>query len=116
MAIYINVKSKLDKVIRVDTDNYDEAIQKARDEFSNLGLSADWVNKRNVSFEENKTIIPMSELLAELSSKSLDFNEEELMMLVSAFSKDDTTAKYVFEETINILKEKYHYDIQKIDI
>ena len=111
MAIYINVNSKLDKIIRVDTDNYDEAIQKARDEFGDLELSSDWIDKRNVSFEENKTIIPMAELLAELSSKSLNFSEEELMMLVSAFSKDDDTAKYVFEETMHILKEKYQYDI-----
>lgn len=116
MAMYINVNSQLNRIIKVDTNNYDEAIQKARDQFSELELTSDWVDKRDVNFEENKTIIPMAELLAEVSSKSLNFNEEKLMTLVYVFSKDDETAKYVFEETMNILKEKYHFDIEKIDI
>ena len=112
MAMYINVNSHLNRIIKVDTNNYDEAIQKARDEFSDLELSANWIDNRDVSFEENKTILPMAELLAELSSKSLNFNEEDLMMLVTAFSKDNDTAKYVYEETMNILKEKYKLDIK----
>ncbi len=116
MATYINVKTELNKIIKVDTDNYDKAIDIARKDFSELELTSDWLNKRDVSFEENKTIKQMSELLAELSSKSLNFNEEDLMTLVYAFSKDDDTAKYVYEETLNILKEKYNIDKDKINI
>lgn len=116
MSMYINVKTELNKIIKVDTDNYDEAMSVARENFSELDITSDWIDKRDVKFEENKTIVPMAELLAEVSSKSLNFNEDELMTLVYAFSNDDDTAKYVFEETMKILKEKYHFDIEKINI
>lgn len=112
MAKYIDVKVSLEKTIKVDNDNLEEALKIAENQFPDLELTSEWLNAREVTFKENLIIGLSAEKLAELYHNNFDKKDlEELLDLI--FGNTDIK-ECIYNETISILKNKYHMD--EIDI
>ena len=115
---YIRVKSSLNKIIKIDSDNIDEAIEIAKDDFSELELTSEWLNDREVTFEEEKNITKLGKELAKLYSTRSDRYEsfDDIKKFIDMVFKDPNIADYVYEETIISLKEDYNICPSNINI
>ena len=114
MAKYIDVEVSLKKIIKVDTDDVDKAMSIAQDEFPDLELTEEWLNDRDVKFKENLIITNSANKIAELFKDNYT-NEYLNDFLDVAFGKSDIR-NYVYEEILDVLKNKYNVDIVKKDI
>lgn len=106
MAKYIDVKVLLEKTIRIDNDNLQEALEIVKKQFPDLELTAEWLDSREVTFKENILINSSAEKLAELCHN--DFNIEYLKDILDMLLDEDEAKDYIYNETINILKNKYY--------
>ena len=52
MAKYIDVKIVLEKTMKIDTDNLDEALKIAEEDYPDLELTPEWLDARDVSISE----------------------------------------------------------------
>ena len=75
------------------------------------------MDARDVEFEEDKYILKLADEFANLFSKSLDdLSKEYIESFIKVAIIDGDKAQYIYEETINILKEKYNIDLDNIKI
>lgn len=114
MAKYIDVKIVLEKTMKIDNDNLQEALKIAEDEYPDLELTPEWLNARDVTLSENPIINCVAERLADLSYKKIDkenINETLDLMFGKSEIRD-----YIYDEAMEILKNKYHVDITDINI
>lgn len=72
MAKYIDVKVSLEKTIKVDNDNLEEALKIAENQFPDLELTSEWLDAREVTFKENLIIGLSAEKFAELYHNNFD--------------------------------------------
>lgn len=114
MSKYIEVNISLNKIIKVDNDNLEQAIEIAKEQFSELELTSEWLDARNVTFTENKFIEESVETLARLYHK--DFKSKDLRELIDMCFVDKDLKQYIYEETLDLLKNKYNVDINDIKI
>lgn len=104
----------LEKTIKVDTDDLDEALKIAESEYPNLELTQEWIDARDVTIKENQVIMVCAERLADLSHENFDkksIEETQDIMFGNNKVKD-----YIYDETMEILKDKYHVNITDIKI
>lgn len=115
---YIRVKSSLNKIIKIDSDNLDEAIEIAKEDFSELELTSEWLNDREVTFEEEKNITKLGKELAKLYSTRSDRYEsfDDIKKFADMVFKNPNIADYVYEEIILSLKEDYNICPSNINI
>ena len=114
MSRYINVEVSLKKTMKIDNDDLNEALEIAKDQFSELELTSEWLDARDVSFEENIFISQSANKLAELFHN--DFDMESLNDFLDIVFIDKDVRNYVYEETLSILKDKYNLDVKDIKI
>ncbi|MBQ8891305.1 MAG: hypothetical protein IJ068_00360 [Bacilli bacterium] len=114
MARYIDVEVSLKKTIKVENDNLNVAIEIAQENFPKLESTSEWLDARKITYKENVLITPSAETLAKLFYQ--DFNMEKLIEFVEITFRDDNVKKFIFDETIEILKYKYNLEINKINI
>lgn len=110
MSKYIKVKVDLNKTIKVENDNLDDAIKKAKEDFMELEMTDEWLNERIVTFEEDVIIQNSANYIAELFSKQVTdeyYKSDVLEFITIAFGNKDII-NYIFDETINILENKYN--------
>ena len=113
MSKFINVKINLNKIVKVDADSTKEAISMVENELPDLELTNEWLNSREVTIKENNVIQRTAEQIAELYSKNpKDFTEKELDKFLSLLFDGDEK-NYIYEEVIDILKNKYKFDLNK---
>lgn len=112
MAKYIDVKITLEKTMKVDNDNLEEALEIARNEYPDLELTPEWLDARNVELKENVVIRTSAERLADLYHA--EFNREDIEDTLDILFGKSEIRDYIYNETIDILKNKYH--LEKIDI
>lgn len=114
MAKYIDVKIVLEKTMKIDTDNLDEALKIAEEEYPDLELTPEWLDARDVSISENPIIEVCANRLADLSYNNFDKKliDESLDIMFG----DSEIKDYVYNEALDILKEKYHLDFSDISI
>lgn len=106
MSKYIDVKISLEKTIKIDSNSLDDALKIAKDQFSELELTSDWLNAREVTFTENKIIEMSAKKFAELYYNN--FDEKDFKELLDILFIDIDIKENIYNETINILKTKYH--------
>ena len=118
MAEIYTISSEKNKIIKIDSDNIDEAIEIAKDDFSELELTSEWLNDREVTFEEEKNITKLGKELAKLYSTRSDRYEsfDDIKKFIDMVFKDPNIADYVYEETIISLKEDYNICPSNINI
>ena len=114
IAKYIDVKIMLEKTIKVDTDDLVDALKIAKSEYPNLELTQEWLNARNVTIGENPIIDGASHYLAELCHE--DFDKESLNDILDIIYGHNEIRDYIYNETMEILKDKYHVNITDIKI
>lgn len=111
MAKYINVKVSLDKIIKVDTNNSEEAFETAKNIFSQLEKTPDWLSSREITFEEDNTIHEMAERKAESLYDNYKgeptLHDIELLVNIM-YGVDTDTSIYVYDEIVDILKIKIY--------
>ncbi len=112
MAKYIDVEIKFKKTIKVDNDDLQEALKIAEDEYPDLELTPEWLKARKIELKENMLIESCAEILAK--RYYTNFNQRNLEEEIGLIFKDADIKDYVYDETISILKNKYH--IADIDI
>ncbi len=114
MAKYIDVKIVLEKTMKIDTDNLDEALKIAEEDYPDLELTPEWLDARDVSISENPIIEVCANRLADLSYNNFDKKliDESLDIMFG----DSEIKDYVYNEALDILKEKYHLDFSDISI
>ena len=100
--------------MKIDNDDLNEALEIAKDQFSELELTSEWLDARDVSFEENIFISQSANKLAELFHN--DFDMESLNDFLDIVFIDKDVRNYVYEETLSILKDKYNLDVKDIKI
>ena len=110
MAKYIEVNVKLNKIIKVDNDNLEQALEIAKDQFQELELTSEWLDARDVTFSENQFIQKSVESIAKLFHE--DFKINDLREFVDMIISDKDTKEYIYEETLDLLKNKYNIDIK----
>jgi len=114
MAKYIDVKITLEKTMKVDNDDLSEALGIAEREYPDLELTPEWLDARDVTISENPIISSVAERLASLSYENFDKKSiDETLDLM--FGKSEIK-DYIYEEAIEILKNKYHVDFTNINI
>ncbi len=102
----------MEKTIKVDNDNLEEALEIARNEYPDLELSPEWLDARNVEIKENIFIRPSAERLADLCHE--EFNREDIEYTLDVLFGKSEIRDYVYNEMMEILKNKYH--VNTIDI
>ncbi len=114
MAKYIDVKVSLEKTIKIDNDNLDEALKIAENQFPDLELTPEWLDAREVTFSENTIINLSAEKFAELYHNN--FNEKDFKELLNLIFGNAEIKECIYNETIDILKNKYHENNLNIQI
>ena len=100
--------------MKVDSDDLNQAIDIAQRNLADLELTQEWLDAREVSFKENPIVKKASEKWAELFCD--DFDVETLNLCIDVFLNGEEIRDYVYNETLEILKNKYHVDISNIKI
>lgn len=100
--------------MKVDSDDLNQAIDIAKRDFADLELTQEWLDAREVSFKENPIVKVASEKWAELFHDN--FDDEVLEDCIDLFLGGEEIRNYVYNETLEILKNKYHVDISNIKI
>ena len=104
----------MDKIIKVDSDNELNAYEQAQEEFYGNELESEYLNSREVTFEENKFITLYAETISNrlynLYKDELGYNDvkEEIETLLGKSEFSD----FVQEETLNILNDKYNLNLK----
>lgn len=114
MAKYIDVKITLEKTMKIDNDNLDEAIEIAKSEYPDLELTPEWLDARDVTISENPIISSVAERLASLSYENFDKKSIDETLDIM-FGKSEIR-DYIYDEAMEILKNKFHIDITTINI
>ena len=117
MAKYIHVVSNLDKIIKVDVDDTNKALEIAKEQFSELELTDEWLNARSVDFEEDRFIMESAEAIAKLYSTQVvdKLDKKEIKDFIDIALIGDIK-EYVYDETIDILENKYHKEFMDIKL
>lgn len=115
---YIKIKSSISKIIKVDSDNIKEAFEKVKEDFGYLEQTDEWLNSREVSFEEEKNIEKLGKELAKLYSTRSDKYEsfDDIKKFTDMVFRDDDVSNYVYEETIKSLQEDYNIYPNNINV
>lgn len=114
MAKYIDVKITLEKTIKVDSNNLQEALQIAEDEYPDLELTPEWLDARDVTINENPIISSVAERLASLSYEN--FDKKSIDETLDIMFGNSEIKVYIYDEALEILKNKYHVDFTNINI
>jgi len=90
----------------------------AKQNFQDLELTSEWLDSREISFNEDKNFEKMGKNLAKLYSTRSDRNEsfDDIKKFTDMVFKDPNISEYVYEETIKSLKEDYNIYPNNIDI
>lgn len=109
---------RLNKVIPVEEENLEQAIEKAEEIFYDNELTAEYLDARNIRFFENHSVVRMANGVSKLIIRELgtEFSKE---ILEEHFNKkfdylDDK--ELVFNEVLKILEEDYNISFEKISI
>ena len=115
---YIKVKVNLEKTIPIENDDISKAVELAKEQFYNEELSEEWLDYRDVSFEENEIILYMANCLARslFNIYGNDITLNDVKADLDLLLKPSDEANYIFDETINVLNEKYDLGLSKIKI
>lgn len=109
---------ELDKIIPVDEEDIEIAKNKASEIFYNNELNSEYLDSRNVTFEEilsiNENAIMMAKAMFDAFGNNL--SKEEIKKYFYNLWKDSEYSSYVFDEMIKKLEEKYDYSFEKISI
>lgn len=114
MAKYIDVKIVLEKTMKIDTDDLNEAIKIAEESYPDLELTPEWLDARDVSLSENSIIGVCANRLADLSYNN--FDKKLIDETLGIIFCDSEIKDYVYNEALEILRNKYHVDINDISI
>lgn len=114
MAKYIDVKIVLEKTMKIDTDDLNEAIKIAEESYPDLELTPEWLDARDVSLSENSIIGVCANRLADLSYNN--FDKKLIDETLGIMFGDSEIKDYVYNEALEILRNKYHVDINDIII
>lgn len=117
MAKYIHVVSNVDKIIKVDVDDSKKALEIAKEQLSELELTDEWLNSRNVEFEEDRLVMESAETIAKLYSTQVvdKLDKKEIYRFIDLVFNNDVK-DYIYDETINILENKYNKEFIDIKI
>lgn len=102
----------LEKTIKVDTDDLDEALKIAESEYPNLELTQEWLDARNVTIKENSVISRSAHYLAEIHHEEFDI--ESINNVLDIIHGHNEIRDHIYNETMEILKNKYHVNITDI--
>ncbi len=104
----------LEKIMKLDTDNSEKAIEMAQDDFPYLEQTAEWLNEREVTFKENTFISRSAEKLAELYHKN--FNMKDFKELLDIAFGSTEIRNFIYDETLCILENKYGVLVKSKDV
>lgn len=109
---------ELNKIIPIDEDNIDIAKQKASDIFYENELTAEYLDARDISFEEVNSIDAEATMMAKLMFENYgtDLSKEEVKEYFYRVWKDNEYSSFVFDEMIKKLEKDYNYSFEKINI
>ncbi len=114
MAKYIDIKMTLEKTMKVNNDDLQEALKIAEDEYPMLELTPEWFDARDVTISENPIISSVAERIADLSHEN--FDKESIHETLDLIFGKSEIRDYIYDEAMEVLKNKYHVDIDDIDI
>lgn len=108
----------LNKIIPVEDDNIDNAKNKASEIFYDNELTAEYLDARNINFEEITSIDEEATMMAKLivENYGTSLTKEELNEHFYRVWKDNEYSNYVFNEMIKKLEENYNYSFENIKI
>lgn len=108
----------MDKIIPVEEDNLEKAIEKAQEIFTNNELTAEYLESRNLDFVENTSIKAYAGVIAkEIYNKYEDnWSYEDVQNYVDEMLKSNEISDYIYEESIEILNNDYSYFSKKINV
>lgn len=109
---------ELNKIIPIEEDNIDIAKQKASDIFYDNELTAEYLDARDVAFEEINSIDEEATMMAKLMVENYgtELSKEEIKEHFYSVWKDNEYSSFVFDEMIKKLEKKYNYSFEKINI
>jgi len=109
---------ELNKIIPIEEDNIDIAKQKASDIFYDNELTAEYLDARDVTFEEINSIDAEATMMAKLMVENYgtELSKEEIKEHFYRVWKDNEYSSFVFDEMIKKLEKKYNYSFEKINI
>ena len=109
---------ELNKIIPIDEDNIDIAKQKASDIFYDNELTAEYLDARDVTFEEVNSIDAEATMMAKLMFENYgtELSKEEIKEHFYRVWKDNEYSGFVFDEMIKKLEKDYNYSFEKINI
>ena len=112
MSKYIKVKINLEKTIKVDKDNIDDAIKEVEDSLSDLETTDEWLDDREVNIEEDKRIKDTAQHIAKLFSKQVgdEHYKSDVFDFINIAFINDEIVNYVYDETIYILEHEYNFN------
>ena len=113
LVLYIHTN----KIIKVDSDELDDAINKAKDTFEKLKLSGVYQNENDFIFEE-VNIEKVGKQLANMYNARVDKSAglDDVMWIVDMICDDPDLVDYIQEETIKSLEDDYNIILNDIQI
>lgn len=115
---YIQVKVNLEKIIPVEEDDLNKALEKAKEIFYEKELTSEYLNSRDVNFSEFTNIKTYSKMLADIITAKYGTNltEEQVQEhFYSAWNRDEYT-DFMYDEVLKILEKDYDMSFKKINI
>ena len=114
MARYIDISFK--KTVKIDSDNLQEAIKTAKEEFYQPETQKKLLNEVNVTFKENPIIRKQAETIARLYQKESEFSQDNLQEFLDVLFGSDEVKINIYNDILKILKTDYHYEDLNIKI
>ena len=99
----------LEKTMKIDTDDLVKAIEIAQEQLPELELTSEWLDARDISFNEDKFIISTAQSLAKLYHEN--FDDDNLRDFINTIFRNNEEKEYIYEETLKILETQYNVDI-----
>lgn len=115
---YINVEMKIKKIIPVDENNEELAIEKAKEIFINNKTNNEFLDSVKMNYTINSQILRDSELKATIFATMCpeEPTKERLIKYLEKTTEPGLSRDYVLKETLKILDEEYGLSFDKINI
>ena len=84
--------------------------------FTDYELSSEYLDERDLNVEENTYIKNTAEAIAKFLCDEGNITLEEVEKCVDIFTRDSSTNDFIYDETIEILKDKYNIEFNDIKI